>query len=133
MLNDSSISSTDPNNGIKLPSQVPSIKEAHMKYIEMANASISPNPHGDDDRKLYDTLNAQVMIITLKPGESLKPHITPVDAIFYVLEGQGIVEVGDEKQLVSANTLIAVSSAFFFVAKRISVSIDIESSLLARL
>jgi mannose-6-phosphate isomerase-like protein (cupin superfamily) len=42
----------------------------------------------------------------LQPGEQLKKHITPVNVIFFVLEGTGIVEVGDEKEEVSANTLI---------------------------
>ena len=39
-------------------------------------------------------------------GEHLKKHITPVDAIFYVLEGTGIVEIGDEKLEVTKDTLI---------------------------
>jgi quercetin dioxygenase-like cupin family protein len=44
--------------------------------------------------------------ITLQPGESLKRHITPVDVFFYVLEGEGIIEIGDEKQTVRADTII---------------------------
>ena len=42
----------------------------------------------------------------MKPGESLKKHITPVDVVFYVLEGNGVVEIGDEKMEASADTLI---------------------------
>ena len=57
-------------------------------------------------RKIYDTKNAQAFHISLKPGESLKRHITPVDVFFYVLEGKGIVEIGDEKNEVGADTLI---------------------------
>ncbi len=64
------------------------------------------NPHGIDARKLYDTEHAQVVHLLLKPGEKLKRHITPVDAVFYVLQGTGIVEVGDEKKEVGADTLI---------------------------
>ena len=44
--------------------------------------------------------------ITLEPGESLKKHITPVDVFFYVLEGTGVVEIGDEKKAVSKDALI---------------------------
>jgi quercetin dioxygenase-like cupin family protein len=44
--------------------------------------------------------------ITLQPGESLKRHITPVDVFFYVLEGEGIIEIGDEKREVHADTII---------------------------
>ena len=47
-----------------------------------------------------------LIILKLKSGEALKPHITPVDVYFYVLEGTGIVLVGDEKNEVSEGTLI---------------------------
>ena len=77
-----------------------------MKTIKWNDVPIAENPHGVDARKLYDTQNAQVIHITLKPGEKLIKHITPVDVIFYVLEGVGTVEIGDEKQKVEPDTLI---------------------------
>ena len=45
-------------------------------------------------------------MITLKPGNSLKRHITPVDVAFYVLTGSGVVEIGEEQELVGPDTLI---------------------------
>ena len=77
-----------------------------MKTIKWNDVPIAENSHGVDARKLYDTQNAQVIHITLKPGEKLIKHITPVDVIFYVLEGVGTVEIGDEKQKVEPDTLI---------------------------
>jgi quercetin dioxygenase-like cupin family protein len=77
-----------------------------MKVIEVAKADKTQNPHGVDARKIYDTEHAQAVVVTLKPGESLKRHITPVDVFFYVLEGRGIVEIGDEKKEVGPDTLI---------------------------
>lgn len=77
-----------------------------MKITRLSDATPHQNPHGVDVRKLYDTEHAQAVVITLQPGEQLKRHITPVDAIFFVLEGTGIVEVGDEKEEVVANSLI---------------------------
>jgi quercetin dioxygenase-like cupin family protein len=77
-----------------------------MKIVEVANVESSPNPHGVDARKIYDTENAVAVHMTLKPGESLKKHITPVDVFFYVLEGNGIVEIGDEKKNVVKDALI---------------------------
>ena len=71
-----------------------------MKIIELKNIEQSKNPHNVDARKIYDTKNAQAVHITLNPGESLKRHITPVDVFFYVLQGEGVVEVGDEKKIV---------------------------------
>ncbi|MBU1671702.1 MAG: cupin domain-containing protein [Actinobacteria bacterium] len=46
------------------------------------------------------------MEIKLMPGESLRKHVTPVDVFFYVLEGTGIVEIGDETEQVSRDQLI---------------------------
>lgn len=46
------------------------------------------------------------MHITLKPGQSLKPHITPVDVFFYILEGSVDVRVGDETVTVSSDKLV---------------------------
>jgi len=77
-----------------------------MNIINVVSAPQHPNPHNADVRKLYDTEHAQAMHIELKPGQALKKHITPVDVFFYVLEGKGMVEIGDEKREVGVGTLI---------------------------
>ena len=77
-----------------------------MKTISHYNEEPTVNPHGVKSWKLYDTENALVVHLQLEPGESLKPHITPVDVFFYVLEGTGVVSVGKEKLEVSEGTLV---------------------------
>ncbi len=77
-----------------------------MKTLHRNDAKTFPNPHGIETRKLYDSEHAIVVHIMLNPGESLKRHITPVDVFFYVLEGTGLVEIGDEKREVEADTII---------------------------
>lgn len=77
-----------------------------MKTLKWQEIKSESNPHGVDARKMYDTKNAQVVLITLNPGEKLRRHITPVDVIFYVLEGKGLVEIGNEKTEVCKDTLI---------------------------
>ena len=69
-----------------------------MEITKVSETASSKNPHGVDARPIYPHENAQVIVLTLKPGESLRRHITPVDVFFYVLEGKGIVEVGEEKK-----------------------------------
>jgi len=64
------------------------------------------NAHNVDARNLYNKDEAMITVITLKPGQSLKRHITPVDVAFFVLEGKGIVEIGEEKQEVEKGTLV---------------------------
>jgi len=77
-----------------------------MKTTHISQAEIVKNPHGVKAQKLHTSEHVSLMQLSLKPGEKLKQHITPVDALFYVLEGKGIVEIGDEKKEVSKDTLI---------------------------
>jgi mannose-6-phosphate isomerase-like protein (cupin superfamily) len=77
-----------------------------MKVVDVARVPSGPNPHHVDARKVYETDHAVSVVITLKPGESLKKHITPVDVFFYVLEGTGVVEIGDEKMTVGKDMLV---------------------------
>jgi len=73
---------------------------------KLDDMTVMDNAHHVDARNLYNTAAALISIITLQPGQSLKRHITPVNVAFYVLSGEGMVEVGDEKQKVEANTLV---------------------------
>lgn len=72
----------------------------------LENTEIMKTAHGVDARNLYNTPDAMITVITLKPGQELKKHITPVDVAFYVLEGEGVVLIGDEELLVTKNTLV---------------------------
>ena len=47
---------------------------------------IKETPHKIDVREMYNKESAQVMLMALKPGESLKPHKTPVDVFFLLLK-----------------------------------------------
>ncbi|MGM0596690.1 MAG: cupin domain-containing protein [Myxococcota bacterium] len=77
-----------------------------MKIKKLKETKIMKNAHGVDARNLYKTKDAMVTIITLQPGQALRPHITPVDVAFYLLEGEGVVQIGEEKQTLGPNTLI---------------------------
>ncbi len=77
-----------------------------MKITKVADTPTKENPHKIDARMLYDKDTAQAVHLQLNPGESLKPHITPVDVFFFVLEGSPDVLVGEEKNRVEANTLV---------------------------
>jgi quercetin dioxygenase-like cupin family protein len=77
-----------------------------LEITKVSETESSKNPHGVDARPIYSHENAQVIVLTLKPGESLRRHITPVDVFFYVLEGKGIVEVGDEKREFEKDSIV---------------------------
>jgi mannose-6-phosphate isomerase-like protein (cupin superfamily) len=77
--------------------------------MKITNATVlNPiqNPHSVEAKRLYDTVNAEVIHMNLKPGQSLRRHTTPTDVFFYILEGTGTVEIGDEKEEVGKDMLI---------------------------
>ncbi len=77
-----------------------------MKHIHVQQATAKPNPHKVDARLLYDHESAQAVHLRLEPGQALRRHITPTDVFFFVIEGQGVVEVGDEQLEVCADMLV---------------------------
>lgn len=77
-----------------------------MKIIEAKSAPLKETPHKVDVRPVYNKDTAQAIHITLKPGEGLKPHLTPVDVFFYVLEGTPLIRVGEETNRVAEDHLV---------------------------
>ena len=77
-----------------------------MIIKKLSETKIMDTAHKVDARNLYNKEEAMITVITLEPGQSLKRHITKVDVAFYVLEGTGIVEVGDEKVEIGKDTLV---------------------------
>lgn len=81
-------------------------KKKSMEIRKVKDTAIVETPHKVDVRKMYEKETAQVMHITLQPGEALKPHITPVDVFFYVLEGTPEIRVGEEIVIVEKDSLV---------------------------
>lgn len=77
-----------------------------MEIRNYLNLETSKNPHGVQSYKMYDKDHAVIMHLLIKAGESLKPHITPVDVVFYVLEGAPHILVGEEKIKVKKDDII---------------------------
>ena len=77
-----------------------------MQITKLSEVPIKETVHKIDARELYSKVDAQAIHITLNPGEALKPHITPVDVFFFIIEGTPEIMVGKEKQIVEPNSLI---------------------------
>jgi mannose-6-phosphate isomerase-like protein (cupin superfamily) len=77
-----------------------------MQIIDVQNLLKTDTPHGVDIKKIFSFQHASFIHIELKPGEALKKHITPVVAFFYGLEGEGIVEIGDEQAPIKKDQLV---------------------------
>jgi quercetin dioxygenase-like cupin family protein len=67
---------------------------------------VKPNPHNVTVRLAFDHEHAQIMHITLEPGQAMKWHVTPVDVVFYVLEGKVNIGIGEEEEEVVAGTIV---------------------------
>lgn len=77
-----------------------------MQITSYASSEKIKNPHGINACKLYDTEFAEIIHISLSPGEALVKHITPVDAAFYILEGEASIEIGDEQEIATTDSLV---------------------------
>ncbi len=77
-----------------------------MKITKVCETECFQNVHGVEAKEIYDSENSQVIHMSLGPGQSLKKHVTPVDVFFYILEGKGIVEIGEETQEVEKDTVV---------------------------
>lgn len=64
------------------------------------------NNHGVEARKFYQNEHMMMIHLNLKPGDVITKHAAPLDICFFVLEGEGVVVIGDESKEVEANTLI---------------------------
>ncbi|MDP2335050.1 MAG: cupin domain-containing protein [Bacteroidota bacterium] len=94
-----------------------------MKVVRYQDQERHQNPHGVDVRKLYDKESAQVMHITLQPGEGLKPHKTPVDVFFVVLEGTPTITIGEEETVCEKDNLIESPANIVHNIRNVSESV----------
>jgi quercetin dioxygenase-like cupin family protein len=53
-----------------------------MKTISYLDSAAKQNPHGIEAKKIHENDHVQTVHITLKPGEKLIKHSTPVDVFF---------------------------------------------------
>ncbi len=77
-----------------------------MKITKYQDQEIKETPHKIDVREMYNKATAQAVLMTLKPGESLNPHKTPVDVFFFIVEGTPTIHIGDESEVCEADTLV---------------------------
>lgn len=77
-----------------------------MNIIDPKNIESFENKHNIDAKRVYSKENAEIIQMKLTPGQSLIKHATPVDVIFYVVEGKGQVLIGDEVKNVTKGQFI---------------------------
>jgi quercetin dioxygenase-like cupin family protein len=84
-----------------------------LKITQIEKTAAFQNVHLVEAKQIYDTENATVIHMSLQPGQSLKKHTTAVDVFFYILEGKGTVEIGDEQQEVQKDVCLSKAPKVF--------------------
>ncbi len=77
-----------------------------MNIITPDQGSTAYNKDAVLAKKLLSKSEVEVVRIELAPGSSLPVHSTPVEVFFYIIEGFGEVEIGEERQAVQAGSLV---------------------------
>ena|SRR5262245_18646851 len=77
-----------------------------MQWIEV----LSAKRFADEKMQkvnLFETLNCFCDLYCLKPGQAQKPHShTGADKIYYVLEGEATIQIGDEEQTLGPGKIV---------------------------
>ncbi|MCU0486994.1 MAG: cupin domain-containing protein [Anaerolineales bacterium] len=77
-----------------------------MKTIKTFEINEIPNPHFISVRALHASEQAQFEHLILEPGQEQKKHIAYTNVYLYVLEGEGVLEAGDEIIQLAADMLV---------------------------
>ncbi len=80
------------------------------------------NPHGIQAQRLYDAAEAEIIHMFLSPGQVVKPHFTPVNVSFYVLEGELEITIGDEIETIGRDFLVESPANIAHSLRNISAS-----------
>jgi len=77
-----------------------------MEITNCLKSGPMKNPHNLKASKLYESDLAEIIHLQLEPGGSTVKHITPVDVVFYILEGEATITIGDETETVLVENLV---------------------------
>jgi len=77
-----------------------------MKLVDRRDAKIIMDKDGTLGRSLHDSAEVSVIHIELAPGAVIAPHVSPVDMEFYVLEGRGLFQLGEESREAGEGLLV---------------------------
>ncbi|MTI61450.1 MAG: cupin domain-containing protein [Firmicutes bacterium] len=78
-----------------------------MEIIKMNEIRGQKNKRGVIAKPILKHSHAQVMNLVLEPGNVVPEHSVPVDVFFYIVEGKGTLQIGEEKAIVEATNIIS--------------------------
>ncbi len=85
-----------------------------MLIVNRRDTKVVHTPHGSEIRALVDRTTSPINQCslaeeTLPPGASVTPHHHEVmEEIYYIIEGEGVMKIGDEEREVGAGDAIYI-------------------------
>ena len=77
-----------------------------MEIIKMDQIEGKKNPRGIIAKKLLKHDTAQVTNLVLSPGDQVPQHSVPVDVFFYIVEGRGTLQIGEDESVVETRDIV---------------------------
>lgn len=83
------------------------MKESGACYkVSMSDVPLQLSPRGIYTRWLINEDSCEVINLLLKEDDSISTRIKPVDVLFYVMNGSGFIEIGNEKYEVQKGDVV---------------------------
>lgn len=77
-----------------------------MNIIKLDEMITEENKRGVNSKGIVENEDVKVTQIELSGGDYLPEHQVPVNVFFYIVEGKGTLQIGDEKEVVEAKQVI---------------------------
>ncbi len=77
-----------------------------MKVIKAEELSFRQTGWGVKGKPIIDMPEIGIVNLVLEPGEKVPSHKTPVDVLFQIIEGNGLVTIGEEEQVVESGNIV---------------------------
>jgi quercetin dioxygenase-like cupin family protein len=77
-----------------------------MRTTKIEEGRVIKDDSGVIARVVYSAPEAMIVHIDVAPGGFVKPHVTPIDMEYFVIEGKGLFQLGEESIEAGPGTLI---------------------------
>jgi quercetin dioxygenase-like cupin family protein len=77
-----------------------------LNHFSLDQVKTEINIRGIHAKTLVHHDHATIKNLILKKGESIPNHQVPVDVTFFILQGQGIINIADQSYQVKANDIV---------------------------
>ncbi len=77
-----------------------------MNIIQPEQGDTAYEKNAVTAKKLLSKPEVEAVRVELTPGSSLPVHSTPVEVFFFIIEGHGEVEIGEEREALTSGALV---------------------------